>query len=410
MANRSASYVDTFEAVDVDADDCDFSSWELLNPSDDDADDNCSYGEEETDDGDDHVDPPVENLVAVEITWPDILMKSPSLNDDDVDRDVAEEESDGEDYIDDDDDVDDDVDDELVPYWAGLCADVQVRKRGKKIGDSWSLHGELGLVDGSMQLCINAAVLRFTLSHEHDPLECPCSVIELLEPDSGLQKHSPASCCFFLDIIVLGLAVLSSCPCLKGSPLSIPPTPKSLDPETTPGLNSAVKGVAARAEAFSVKLMSRALGFLFPEGAQGAMIMITTSGLPPMFNSVISSPKKQALNFTILHQLAWLETGNFPAEVCFPATFRCVRVSSNDSAVDQYAYQTSVNIAGHAFKGILYDQGPETPVDLAGGSQQHTAITTSVTTPSTALASPPSYPSPLYAFTSGMQFFPYPKS
>ncbi|KAK3006765.1 hypothetical protein RJ639_016206, partial [Escallonia herrerae] len=95
-----------------------------------------------------------------------------------------------------------------------------------------------------------------------------------------------------------------------------------------------------------------------------------------------------------------LETGNFPAEVCFPATFRCVRVSSNDSAVDQYAYQTSVNIAGHAFRGILYDQGPETPVDLAGGSQQHPAITTSVTAPSTALASPSSYPSPLYAFTS----------
>ncbi|KAM7479342.1 hypothetical protein LguiA_027555 [Lonicera macranthoides] len=60
--------------------------------------------------------------------------------------------------------------------------------------------------------------------------------------------------------------------------------------------------------------------------------------------------------------------GNFPAEVSFPATFRCVRVSSDDNAVDQYAYQTSVNIGGRAFRGILYDQGPEqTNLENIGG-------------------------------------------
>lgn len=51
------------------------------------------------------------------------------------------------------------------------------------------------------------------------------------------------------------------------------------------------------------------------------------------------------------------EMGNFPAELQMPAIFRCVRVSSIDNAVDQYAYQTTVEIGGHIFKGILYDQG-----------------------------------------------------
>lgn len=50
--------------------------------------------------------------------------------------------------------------------------------------------------------------------------------------------------------------------------------------------------------------------------------------------------------------------GDFPAEVTSTATLRCVRVSSVDDAVDQYAYQTVVVIGGHVFKGILYDQGP----------------------------------------------------
>ncbi|KAI8554211.1 hypothetical protein RHMOL_Rhmol05G0081100 [Rhododendron molle] len=53
------------------------------------------------------------------------------------------------------------------------------------------------------------------------------------------------------------------------------------------------------------------------------------------------------------------EMGNFPTELEMPAIFRCVRVSSHDDAVDQYAYQASVKIGGHIFKGILYDQGPE---------------------------------------------------
>ncbi|KAK4401499.1 protein SHORT INTERNODES [Sesamum angolense] len=73
-----------------------------------------------------------------------------------------------------------------------------------------------------------------------------------------------------------------------------------------------------------------------------------------------------------------LEEGDFPGEVSFPAVFRCVRVSSMDNVVDQYAYQTSVSIGGHVFTGILYDQGPEadgtTGNYVTGGSSSSAGI------------------------------------
>ncbi|KAE8715672.1 Protein SHI RELATED SEQUENCE 1 [Hibiscus syriacus] len=59
-----------------------------------------------------------------------------------------------------------------------------------------------------------------------------------------------------------------------------------------------------------------------------------------------------------------LELGNFPAEVNSEVVFRCVRVSGIEDADDQYAYQTAVNIGGHVFKGILYNQGPESGYDM----------------------------------------------
>ncbi|KAL8096903.1 protein SHORT INTERNODES-like [Apium graveolens] len=94
--------------------------------------------------------------------------------------------------------------------------------------------------------------------------------------------------------------------------------------------------------------------------------------------------------------------GEFPAEASFPATFRCVRVSCDDSEADQYAYQTSVNIQGHIFKGILYDQGPvqEASSSSAVGIFQQPNLFTTTTTST--------YPFDL--LTPGTQFFPYPKS
>lgn len=118
------------------------------------------------------------------------------------------------------------------------------------------------------------------------------------------------------------------------------------------------------------------------------------------------------------------EGGDFPGEVCFPAVFRCIRVSSIDNVVDQYAYQTSVKIAGHVFKVILYDQGAdhESPRynnnNMVGESssrvfqlQQPSNLPTTATT--TTSPPPPSstYPNLFSAFSMpGTQFFQYPKS
>ena len=120
--------------------------------------------------------------------------------------------------------------------------------------------------------------------------------------------------------------------------------------------------------------------------------------------------------------------GNFPAEVTSPATFRCVRLSSIEDAADQYAYQTSVNIGGHVFKGILYDQGPNPSHHLLGECSSRetqsqpnqinaaaiTMATTTTTTSNSVAAEtllPFAYASPFNAFMSaGTQFFLHPKS
>ncbi|PKI69988.1 protein SHI RELATED SEQUENCE 1-like [Punica granatum] len=126
------------------------------------------------------------------------------------------------------------------------------------------------------------------------------------------------------------------------------------------------------------------------------------------------------------HDQSGLEVGDFPAELNSPAMFRCVRVSSSDEGEDQeqYAYQTAVNISGHVFKGILYDQGPEnTPGDVAPGESSSGGGSGGVTQPLTlggaaesggAEAAPlfdpysSMYPPP-YSMA-GTQFFPHPRS
>ncbi|XP_022962177.1 protein SHI RELATED SEQUENCE 1-like [Cucurbita moschata] len=128
-----------------------------------------------------------------------------------------------------------------------------------------------------------------------------------------------------------------------------------------------------------------------------------------------------------------LELAQFPSEVNSPAVFRCVKVSAMDDADEEFAYQTAVNIGGHVFKGILYDQGPEVrytaagesssghggdgsthPLNLIAGSSNPgpTSASTSAATstnPSAAAApllDPTIYPAPLNAFMAGTQFFP----
>ncbi|KAH7575013.1 hypothetical protein JRO89_XS02G0035400 [Xanthoceras sorbifolium] len=140
-----------------------------------------------------------------------------------------------------------------------------------------------------------------------------------------------------------------------------------------------------------------------------------------------------------------LEVGNFPVQMSSESTFHCVRVSSIDEGIDQYAYHTSVNIGGHIFKGILYDQGPDAghhhhhhhqscnytvgessssePVPLPPSQQQHqpdftvNVATTTCTTSSAATDHhhqtpiPSPYNTfPFSPFMPGTQFFPHPKS
>ncbi|XP_068646652.1 protein SHI RELATED SEQUENCE 1-like [Aristolochia californica] len=118
--------------------------------------------------------------------------------------------------------------------------------------------------------------------------------------------------------------------------------------------------------------------------------------------------------------------GSFPSELSESAVFRCVRVASVDEPDDQYAYQASVNIGGHLFRGILYDQGPEQQHYLlgagessSGGGPQRALIAPSatntavgtVTSTSAALIDPSTlYPTPLNAFMAGTQFFPHSRS
>ncbi|CAL5205415.1 unnamed protein product [Lathyrus oleraceus] len=119
------------------------------------------------------------------------------------------------------------------------------------------------------------------------------------------------------------------------------------------------------------------------------------------------------------------ELGQFPAEVSSASvTFRCVRVSSLDGPDEQCAYQTAVNIGGHVFKGVLYDQGPSsssaslytntttaTPIEgfSGGGHQPHQQLdfltTATATTTTSILFDPSLYSAPLHAFMAGTQFF-----
>ncbi|KAJ0077002.1 hypothetical protein Patl1_36524 [Pistacia atlantica] len=140
------------------------------------------------------------------------------------------------------------------------------------------------------------------------------------------------------------------------------------------------------------------------------------------------NPKRLRENLS--SSISGLQVGNFPAEISSNATFHCVRVSSIDDAIDQYAYQTTVSIGGHIFKGILYDQGPDdhhqsynyTVGDSSSSEPHHhdheqsnpfnvVATDLNTTTPAlTATVYPSPYTFPFSPFMPGTQLFPHPKS
>lgn len=130
------------------------------------------------------------------------------------------------------------------------------------------------------------------------------------------------------------------------------------------------------------------------------------------------------MRFSSLENLGLGAEGNFPAEVSSTATFRFVRVSiEDDDAAEHYAYQTSVNIGGHVFKGILYDQGPESRYGTAvgesssgdpalpsnNGDNNPTICTLASASAPEESIFPCSYPFPVSASISGTHYI-FPKS
>ncbi|KAJ1287116.1 hypothetical protein BS78_03G405600 [Paspalum vaginatum] len=64
---------------------------------------------------------------------------------------------------------------------------------------------------------------------------------------------------------------------------------------------------------------------------------------------------------------------SLPRQVRAPAVFKCVRVTSIEDGEDEYAYQATVTINGHLFKGFLYDQGPDDGRHHAATSNEDSA-------------------------------------
>ncbi|XP_061368367.1 protein SHI RELATED SEQUENCE 3-like [Gastrolobium bilobum] len=127
-----------------------------------------------------------------------------------------------------------------------------------------------------------------------------------------------------------------------------------------------------------------------------------------------------------------LEQFKFPATVNSTAIFRCIQVHSMDDAINEVAYQTSVNIGGHVFTGLLFNQGPDRSFYARGDSstglvdqQQnlnhidapsvHTndgatmAPLSASATHDDPFLSPPLYPFPLPPLRPGMPYFSIPR-
>lgn len=96
----------------------------------------------------------------------------------------------------------------------------------------------------------------------------------------------------------------------------------------------------------------------------------------------------------------------------------------NDEDEQEYAYQTAVNIGGHVFKGILYDQGLDQDhhhqLDLLASTATttnaeeiaaKTAVTVAANTNNGLMIDPSSlYPYQLNSFIAGTPFFTPPRS
>ncbi|MFQ6646513.1 hypothetical protein Gotur_018966 [Gossypium turneri] len=74
--------------------------------------------------------------------------------------------------------------------------------------------------------------------------------------------------------------------------------------------------------------------------------------------NLTSNAASKSLNFeagTCHQDSGFKET--LPVRVQAPAVFRCIQVTAISDGESEIAYQATVNISGHVFKGFLYDHG-----------------------------------------------------
>nr|XP_043629164.1 protein LATERAL ROOT PRIMORDIUM 1-like [Erigeron canadensis] len=84
----------------------------------------------------------------------------------------------------------------------------------------------------------------------------------------------------------------------------------------------------------------------------------TTSHTSTSNNNNNNTPPRSFDTSTSSHHQDASFMQSLPGQVHAPAVFKCVRVTAvEDGGEDEYAYQASVKIGGHVFKGFLYDQG-----------------------------------------------------
>ncbi|XP_057813820.2 protein SHORT INTERNODES [Cryptomeria japonica] len=96
---------------------------------------------------------------------------------------------------------------------------------------------------------------------------------------------------------------------------------------------------------------SKRARFVSPSNAATTSHTSTSANTPPRSSDINSTQiAHQDLNFK----------ASLPAEVKTEAVFKCVRVTGIEDGEDEYAYQTTVRIGGHIFRGVLYDLRVET--------------------------------------------------
>ncbi|GFY87851.1 hypothetical protein Acr_05g0014900 [Actinidia rufa] len=182
-----------------------------------------------------------------------------------------------------------------------------------------------------------------------------------------------------------------------------------------------VTRLVARAEGFSAQPMSRAPGFLLLRGARG-------------FNNNKKTNSIYTQKITKDRETTQVVPPSSSALV-YPLTPYLLSPASEN----WYAYQTAVNIGGHLFTGILYDQGSDDHYMLSPGAGTSSsgglnliaatsnpppppppfaAAAASTCTAAMAAGSPPFihdpshnvYQPPLNTSISGAHFFPHPSS